>query len=104
MSGNPLVNQMNTSNFMAGIQNSPIMKIAQMMKSGGNPQALLQQMMGGNNSQMQQVMQMVNGKSPSDMGAMINDLAKQRGVNVKDLVSTLGVPENTIKNLNLNLE
>lgn len=104
MAGNPLLNQMNNSNMMAMIQNSPIGKMANMLRAGSNPQALLQQMMGGNNQQMQQVMSMVNGKSPSDMGAMINDLAKQRGVNIKDLVTSLGVPENTVKNLGLNLD
>lgn len=101
MSGNPLVNQMNTSNFMAGIQNSPIMKIAQMMKSGGNPQALLQQMMGGNNAQMQQVMQMVNGKSPDQLGQEIKDMANKKGIDINQLTQTLGVPESALKSMGL---
>lgn len=104
MAGNPLVNQMNNSNFISSIQNSPFMKMANLLRSGGNPQALLNQMMGGNNQQMSQVMQIVNGKNPSEMGSMINDLAKQRGVNVKDLISSIGVPDDVVKNLGLNLE
>lgn len=97
MSGNPLVNQMNTSNFMAGIQNSPIMKIAQMMKSGGNPQALLQQMMGGNNAQMQQVMQMMNGKDQNQINELIANTAKEKGVDLKQLAAQMGMPENARK-------
>lgn len=98
MSGNPLVNQMNTSNFMAGIQNSPIMKIAQMMKSGGNPQALFQQMMGGNANQ---IMQMVNGKSPDQLGQEIKDMASKKGIDINQLTQTLGVPESALKSMGL---
>lgn len=101
MSGNPLVQSMNNANFMAGIQNSPIMKIAQMMESGGNPQALFQQMMGGNNPQMQQIMSMMNGKSPEQLGNEIKDMANQKGIDIRQLTQAIGVPESALKSMGL---
>lgn len=101
MSGNPLVQSMNNANFMAGIQNNHIMKIAQMMKSGSNPQALIQQMMGGNNPQMQQIMSMMNGKSPEQLGNEIKDMANQKGIDIRQLTQAIGVPESALKSMGL---
>lgn len=100
MTGNPLLNQMNNSNMMAMIQNSPFMKVANLIKSGGNPQAMLAQMMGGN-SEMGQLMQMVNGKSPAQLGEEIKALANQKGLDINQMTKAIGVPEGALKSMGL---
>lgn len=101
MAGNPLLNQMNNSNMMAMIQNSPIGKMANLLKSGGNPQALLQQMMGGNNQQFGQISSMIQGKNPNQIGEEIKSMASQRGVDIGELTKALGVPESALKSMGL---
>lgn len=93
MSGNPLLSMMNGGNpIQAMMQNNPMMQVINMAKNGGNPMALLQQI-EGQNPQIKQAMDMTNGKSPSEMGSMINQLAQQKGINVADLAKSLGMPE-----------
>lgn len=99
---NPLANMMNTNSFTANLQNTPIMRMAQMMKSGGNPNALLQQMLG-QNPQMAQFMQGVNGKSATDLGSMINKMAEQKGLNLSEITKAIGVPDEAVKSLGLKM-
>lgn len=100
--GNPLVGMMNTNSLTANLQNSPIMRMAQLMKSGGNPNAMLQQMIG-QNPQMAQFMQGVNGKTTTDLGSMINKMAEQKGVNLSEITKAIGVPEEAVKSLGLKM-
>lgn len=86
MAGNPLANMMNGGN-------NPIMQMANILKSGGNPSALLNQLMQ-NNPQMQQYAQMMNGRSPEQLGEMVRNVAKERGADLGQIMNQLGVPEN----------
>lgn len=91
--GNPLLSMMGGDNpIQTMMQNNPLMQVINMAKNGGNPMQMLQQM-AGQNPQMKQIMDMTNGKSPSEMGNMINQLAQQKGINVGDLARQLGMPE-----------
>lgn len=85
---NPLMSMMGGNNPM---MNNPIMKLVQMMKSGGNPQAMLQQM-AGQNPQLNQIIQMTQGKSQSEMSQYIKSAAQQRGVDLGQLASQIGMP------------
>lgn len=99
MSGNPLLNMMagGVGNpIQAMLQNNPFMQVINMAKNGGNPIQMLQQM-SGQNPQLKQIMDMTNGKSPSEMGDMINSLAQQKGINVSDLVKQIGMPDDVAK-------
>ena len=91
MAGNPLVQMMGGNNPLNMIQNNPIMKLVQMMKSGGNPQALIQQM-AGSNPQMKQIMDTVSGKSQQEMSEYIKNAAQQRGVDLSQLAQSIGMP------------
>lgn len=101
MSGNPLVNQMNNSNFINAIQNSPFMKVANAVRAGGNPQVLLPQLFGGNTNQMNQMMGRVKGKSLEQLGQEMKDEANKKGIDINQLTQTLGVPESALKAMGL---
>lgn len=94
---NPLMSMMGGNNPM---MNNPIMKLVQMMKSGGNPQAILQQM-AGQNPQLNQIMQLTQGKSEAEMSQYIKNAAQQKGVNLSELCSQIGVPDNVLSNLGI---
>lgn len=84
MAGNPLANMM--------MNNNPIMQMANMLRNGGNPSAMLNQLMQKNPA-MGQITQMMNGKSPEQLGEMMRNTAQQRGINLGELMAQIGVPE-----------
>lgn len=100
MSGNPLVNMMSNGGPMAMLNNSPIGKMISIMKSGGNPQAIVQQMMG-QNPEFDDLVNSLNGKDQSQVNDMISNLAKEKGVDLHQLVNQLGVPNNVVKHLGI---
>lgn len=64
--------------------NNPMNMLMQMMQGGKmNPQ----QMMGmfGNNPMLQQAQKMMQGKTPEQMKEVINNVAKQKGINTEQL-------------------
>ena len=71
--------------------NNPIMALVNVMKSGGNPNAMLQQM-AGSDPRIGQAMQMMQGKSPQQLRSMAENMARERGVNIADLARGLGIP------------
>lgn len=106
MSGNnPLLNMMGSgSNPMQSMmQNNPFMQLINMAKNGGNPMQMIQQM-AGQNPQMKQILDMTNGKSPTEMGDMINQMAQQKGINVGELVKSIGMPEDVAQKFGINLK
>lgn len=97
MNGNPLLSMMGNNNPMS---NNPIMMLVNMMKNGGNPQALVQQMMG-QNKEFSNIVNSLNGKDQSQVNQMIANAAKEKNVNLKDLADQLGMPESARKNLGI---
>ena len=61
-----------------------------MLRNGGNPQVILQQM-AGNNPQMRQVMQMVQGKNPQELQQMAMNMCRERGTTPQDVMKSLGI-------------
>lgn len=68
---------------------NPIMSIFQMMKGGGNPQSMIQKMMG--NSQIAQnpmamnAMEMFQSGNIDGLKSLAENLAKEKGQNIDDI-------------------
>lgn len=95
---NPLMQMMgNAMGNNPMIQNNPIMKLVQVMKSGnGNPMQMVQQL-ATQNPQIKQILDMTNGKSRTEINQMINQMAQQKGINLSELATQIGMPEDIKK-------
>ena len=62
----------------------------QMMRSGGNPMYLLQQM-AAQDPQVTQAMRMIQGKSPQQLRSMAENMAKERGVSLEGMANQMGI-------------
>ena len=62
---------------------NPMMMLLQAMQNGMNPMQWMQQQ--GGNPQIQQLMQLTQGKSPQELRGIAANMAKQRGLNYGDL-------------------
>lgn len=72
------------------MMNNPMMQMMSLLRSGNNPNAILQTM-AMNNPQVRQVMQMMHGKSPEQLRQMANNMAAERGTTVEDIARQLGI-------------
>lgn len=70
--------------------NSPLFQMINVARSGGNPMQLIQQM-ARSNPQVNQVMQMMNGKSPDQLRQMAANMAKERGTSIEQVAQGLGI-------------
>lgn len=70
--------------------NNPLFQLMNVMRSGGNPAALLQQM-AGQNPQVRQAMQMMRGKSPAELQQMAQNMAKERNIDLNQLLQQFGM-------------
>lgn len=104
MAGNPLLSMMGGNNPMvAMMQNNPIMQMVNMMKNGGNPQALIQQMMG-QNKEFGNLVNSLNGKDQSQVNEMIANMAKEKGVNLGELAAGLKMPPEIAKKFGIEMK
>ena len=62
----------------------------QMMRSGGNPMYLLQQL-AAQEPQVSQAMRMIQGKSPQQLRSMAENMAKERGVSLEGMANQMGI-------------
>lgn len=67
-----------------------IMMLLQLMRSGGNPMAMLNQL-AGQNPQIRQAMQMMRGKDPKQLRTMAENMAKESGTDLLGLAKSLGI-------------
>lgn len=103
MSGNPLANLMSGGNpLQSMLQGNPVMQVVNIMRTGGNPNAMLNQLMQ-KNPQMQQIQQMMNGKSPNQMGELMRNVAQQRGVDLGELAQMIGMPQDVATRYGINM-
>lgn len=65
-----------------------IMQLAQAMKSGGNPQALLR-MAAQNNPQMANALSMLQGKSAEELKTMATNMCAERGTTPEAVIKDL---------------
>lgn len=70
--------------------NNQMMQIMSLMRNGGNPMALLNQMTG-NNPMVSSLMQSMQGKSPEALRQMAMNIAKERGVDLNQFAQQFGM-------------
>ena len=61
----------------------------EMLQNSNNSMAVMQKL-AGQNPQLQQVMGMIEGKTPQQMQQMAENLAKERGVNLQEFMKQIG--------------
>ena len=69
---------------------NPMMFLLQAARSGKDPMSLLRQM-AGQNPQMAQFMKMIGGKSPAQLQQMAENMARERGINLDDMIKNMGI-------------
>lgn len=62
-----------------------LMQLLQAMQGSNNPMMILQQTFG-NNPMFGNAMRMVQGKNPDELEKIVRNLAKERGVNIDDIL------------------
>ena len=67
-----------------------LIQLVSLMRQGGNPVAMLQQM-ATNNPQAAQAMQIIQGKSPEQLRQIAANMAKERGMTIEQVMQQLGV-------------
>lgn len=72
------------------MNNINLMQMASLMKSGGNPMAMLQRM-AASNPQAAQAMQIINGKSPEQLRQIAINMARERGTTPEQIAKSLGL-------------
>lgn len=77
-------------NPMQMMKNNPIMQMMGMLQNSKNPLSVMQQL-AGQNTQLQQVMNITQGKTPQQMQQMAENLAKEKGVNLKEFMKQMGI-------------
>lgn len=71
-------------------QNNPLAMLMQVAQTGGNPMAMLQQM-AMQNPQMAQAYRLINGKNAQQLQTMAQNMAKERGIDLNQVVQSLGI-------------
>ena len=70
--------------------NNPLTQMISLLQTGRNPTAILQ-VLAQNNPQARQVMQMLNGKSPTQLREIAQNMAAERGTTVEDIARQMGI-------------
>ena len=70
--------------------NSPMAMLMRAAQGGGNPIQIISQM-AGNNPQMRQGMQLINGKSPTELEQYARNMAQAQGKDINQIIQSLGI-------------
>ena len=76
--------------FPMAPMNNPVMALVQAMQQGQTPMALMQAM-AQQNPQAAQVLRMMQGKNPQQLQQMAQNMAKERGVDINQMLRQLGI-------------
>lgn len=66
------------------------LQMVQMLRGAQNPMQTMMQL-SQQNPQLNQIMQMTNGKTPAQMEQMVRQAAQQRGVDLNQIAQQLGL-------------
>lgn len=77
-------------NPFATMGNGPMAMLMRAAMGGGNPMQIIGQM-AGNNPKMQQGMQLIKDKSPQQLEKTARNMAQERGVDVNQILSDMGI-------------
>ena len=67
--------------------NNPIVQLINTMKNGGNPDAIVQQIM----QQNPQLQQIAAGKTPQQLMQTAENMCRERGVRMDDVLRSFGI-------------
>lgn len=67
--------------------NNPMMQIISAMRNGGNPNAIMQQMLGNN----PQLAQIASGKTPQQLMKVAENMCRERGTSIDDVLKQFGI-------------
>lgn len=70
--------------------NNPILQLAQLARGGGNVMQAMQNM-AGQDKRIAQAYGMMQGKSPQQLRQIAENMARERGTNVGDVMRQLGL-------------
>ena len=76
--------------MMNPMTTNPLNLMMNVLRRGGNPMQIAQQM-AAQNPQMRQFYNMVNGKSTAELKQMAENMARERGVSINDVARQLGI-------------
>lgn len=76
--------------FKSMTANNPVMQLLSIVRGGGNPMALIQQM-AGQSPQVAQALKMIQGKNTAQLQQMANNMASERGINLNEMAKQLGI-------------
>lgn len=80
----------NPVQMLQGLMASPAGQIFAAFRRGGNPVQLMQQMAGGS-PQIAQALQIIRGKSPQQLQQIATNMARERGLDVSQIMQGLGL-------------
>lgn len=66
------------------------MQMMQMMRSGGNPMQILQQM-ASQNPKAVQALNLMHGKNSKQIRTTVENMAKERGIDLRKMAQSLGI-------------
>ena len=69
---------------------NPVLALVQAMQQGRNPITLMQAM-AQQNPRVAQALQMMQGKSPQQLQSMAQNMARERGVDLNQMLRDLGI-------------
>jgi hypothetical protein len=72
------------------MMSNPLVSLMGLVRNGGNPQAMLNQM-AQSDPQVRKVLQMMQGKSPAELRRIADNIAAERGTTVEDVARQLGI-------------
>lgn len=75
---------------MMTMMNNPVTQMMQLLQAGKNPRAILN-VLAQSDPQVNQIMQMMNGKTPEQLRQIANNMAAERGTTVEDVARQLGI-------------
>ena len=70
--------------------NSPIGQLLNAIKSGGSPNAMIQQLLE-NHPQRQQLTQLIGGKSPDQIMKTAENMCRERGTSIEEVLKQFGI-------------
>ena len=76
--------------FPMSPMNNPVLALVKAMQQGRNPMALMQSM-AQQNPQVAQALQMMQGKSPQQLQSMAQNMARERGVDLNQMLRQMGI-------------
>lgn len=70
--------------------NNPIVQLINAVRGGGNPDALVQQILD-NHPHRDQIRQIIGGKSPDQLMSIAENMCKERGTNIDEVLRGFGI-------------